>query len=63
MESMCDLSEVFRHMAETAKLLGSTIYKIKEVWKGPDKLQQAYYALRSLLKALNSSERYPHWSP
>ena len=52
MEGMCDLSEVFRHMAETAKLLGSAIYEIKEVRKGPDELWQANYALRSLLKGL-----------
>ena len=38
MEGKHDLSEVFRHMAETAKLLGSAIYKIKEVWKEPDEL-------------------------
>ena len=37
-DGMCDLSEVFRCMAETAGLLGSAIYKIQEVWKGPDKL-------------------------
>ena len=37
-ESMHDLSEVFRHMAKTAKLLGLAIYEIKEVWKGPDEL-------------------------
>ena len=45
-----DLSQVFRHMAENTKLLGLAIYKIQEVWKGPDKLQQANYALRSLPK-------------
>ena len=40
-----DLSEIFRHMAKSTKLLGSAIYKIQEVWKGPDKLQQANYTL------------------
>ena len=49
MEGMHDLSEVFRWMAE---LLGLAIYKIQEVWKGPDELQQANYALRSLPKGL-----------
>ena len=39
-------------MVETAKLLGLAIYKIQEVWKGPDELQQANYALRSLPKGL-----------
>ena len=41
-----------RHMAKSTKLLGSHIYKIQEVWKGPDELQQANYALRSLPKGL-----------
>ena len=53
MKGTCDLSEVFRHMAESTKLLGSAIYKIQEVWKGPDELQQANYTLRSLPKGLN----------
>ena len=35
-------------MAKSAELLGSAIYEIQEVWKGPDKPQQANYALRSL---------------
>ena len=39
-------------MAKSAKLLGSAIYKIKGVWKGPDELRQANYALRALLKGL-----------
>ena len=51
-DGMHDLSEVFRHMAETTGLLGLGIYEIQEVWKGPDKLQQADYALRSLPKGL-----------
>ena len=52
MDGTCDLSEVFRHMAESVKLLGLAIYEIQEVWKGPDELQQANYALRSLTKGL-----------
>ena len=52
MEGMHDLSEVFRHMAMTTELLGLAIYKIQEVWKGPDELQQANYTLRSLPKGL-----------
>ena len=47
-----DLSEVFRQMAKRAKLLGSAIYKIQEVWMGLDELWQANYALRSLPKGL-----------
>ena len=57
---MCDLSEVFRNIAETMKLLGSAIYEIQEVWKGPDELLQANYALRSLLKGLKISLRGTH---
>ena len=52
MEGMHDLSEVFRHMAESGMLLGLAIYEIQEAWKGPDELQQANYALRSLPKGL-----------
>ena len=51
-EGTWDLLEVFRWMAESTELLGSAIYKIQEVWMGPDKLQQANYALRSLPKGL-----------
>ena len=51
-ENSHDLSDIFWHMAETAELLGSGIYKIKEVWAGPDKLQQANYVLRTLPKGL-----------
>ena len=51
-ENIHDLSDVFQHMAETTQLLGSTIYEIKEVWPGPDELQQANYALRTLPKGL-----------
>ena len=46
-------------MAKTAKLLGLAIYEIKEVWKGPDKLQQANYALRTLLKGLKFLRAVP----
>ena len=38
MEGTRDLSEIFRNMAKTAKLFGSAIYEIKELWKGPDGL-------------------------
>ena len=51
-EGTCNLSEVFRWMAKSAELLGTTIYKIQEVWTGPDELQQTNYALRSLPKDL-----------
>ena len=52
MENTHDLSHIFWYMAETAKLLGLAIYEIKEVWKGPNELQQASYTLRTLPKGL-----------
>ena len=51
-ENTHDLSDIFQCMAKTTKLLGSAIYEIKEVWKGPDEMQQANYTLRILLKGL-----------
>ena len=39
-------------MAETAGLLGTAIYEIKEAWTGWDELWQANYALRTLPKGL-----------
>ena len=53
-ENTHDLSDIFWHMDGTAELLGSAIYEIKEVWKGPDELQQGNYTLRTLPKGLNS---------
>ena len=41
-------------MIETAGLLGSAIYEIKEAWTGWDELQQANYMLRTLPKGLKS---------
>ena len=46
-------------MGKTTKLLGLAIYEIKEVWKEPDELQQANYALRSLLKGLKFLRAVP----
>ena len=51
-ENTHDLSDVFWHMVQTAELLSSTIYKIKEAQTGPDELQQANYMLRTLPKGL-----------
>ena len=39
-------------VAESTNLLGTAIHKIQAVWMGPDELQQANYALRSLPKGL-----------
>ena len=59
MENTRDLSDIFWCMVETAKLLGLAIYEIKEVWKGLDELQQANYALRTLLKGLKFLRAVP----
>ena len=52
MEGTHNLLEVFRKMAKSAKLLGTSIYKIQALWTGLDELRQANYALRSLPKGL-----------
>ena len=59
MEGTHDLLEVFRQMAESADLLGTTIHEIQEVWMGPVELKQANYALRSLPKGLNFLHAVP----
>ena len=51
-EGTHNLSEVFRHMATSTKLLGISIYEIQASLTGPDELRQANYALRSLPKGL-----------
>ena len=51
-ENSCNFTDIFRHMIETAGLLGSAIYEIKEAWTGQDELWQANYALRTLPKGL-----------
>ena len=50
MEGIHNFLEVFRQMATSAKLLGTSIYEIKASWTGPDEPRQANYALRSLPK-------------
>ena len=52
MEGNCNLSEIFKQMATSTKLLGTSIYKIQGSWMGADELKQANYALRSLPKGL-----------
>ena len=52
MEGTCDLLEIFRQVAESAELLGTSIYKIQTVWTGLDELRQTDCALRSLPKGL-----------
>ena len=52
MDGTHNLSEVFRWMAASTELLGTSIYKIQVSWTGLDELRQAIYALRSLPKGL-----------
>ena len=51
-EGTCNLTEVFKQMAKSTDLLGTTIHEIQVVWTRPDELWQANYALRSLPKGL-----------
>ena len=48
----CDISEVFKKLAEKAGLLGTDIYEIEASWTGPEELKQANYTLWSLPKGL-----------
>ena len=51
-EGTHDLSEIFRQMATSTDLLGTSIYEIQASWMGLDELRQANHALRSLPKGL-----------
>ena len=51
-EGTCNLSEIFKWMATSAKLLGTSIYEIQASWTGLNELRQANYALRSFPKGL-----------
>ena len=44
-EGTCNITEIFRQMAKSAKLLGTSIYEIEALWTGLDELRQANYAL------------------
>ena len=43
MEGTCNLSEIFKQMATSVKLLDTSIHEIQVSWTGPDKLKQANY--------------------
>ena len=58
-EGTHNLLEIFRQMAESAKLLGTSTYNIQVLWTGPDDLRQANYALRSLPKGLKFLHMVP----
>ena len=38
-EGTCDLSEIFRQMVTSARLLGTSIYEIQVSWTEPDELR------------------------
>ena len=45
MEGTHDLSEIFKQMATSTELLGTSIYEIQASWMGPDELKEANYCL------------------
>ena len=49
-DSSQDLSRIFKKLAVSAGLLGTTIYEIQSSWTGPEELKQANYTLWSLPK-------------
>ena len=58
-EGTHDLSEIFKQMVTSTKLLGTSIYEIQASWTGPEELKQANYALRSLPKGLKFLHAVP----
>ena len=48
----CDLSGMFKHLATSAGLLGTSIYETQSPWTGQEELKQANYVLLSLPKGL-----------
>ena len=55
----CDLSKIFKKLAEGAGLLGTDIYEIQASWTGPEELKQANYTLQSLPKGLKFLRAMP----
>ena len=51
-ETSCDMADISWSMIESAGLLSSEIYEIKEIWTGQSELQYTNYALRTLPKGL-----------
>ena len=58
-DGTCDLSDVFKELAESTGLLGEAIYEIQLSWTRPEKLKQANYILRSLPKGLRFLRAVP----
>ena len=55
----CDLSGMFKHLAISAGLLGTSIYETQSPWTGPEELKQANYMLLSLPKGLKFLQAVP----
>ena len=51
-DSTHSLSEIFKQMAISADLLGTSIHEIQASWTGPNELKQGNYALLTLPKGL-----------
>ena len=59
-DGTCDLSDVFKELAESAGLLGEAIYEIHLSWTGPEELKQANYALQSLSQRIKIPQGGAH---
>ena len=54
-----DLSGIFKKLAVSAGLLGTTVYEMQSSWTGPEELKQANYTLQSLPKGLKFLRAVP----
>ena len=50
--NMADLSNIFKELAQEAGLLGESIFKIQQSWKGLEHLKHANYIFQSQSKGL-----------
>ena len=55
----CNLSGMFKHLATSVGLLGTSIYETQSPWTGPEELKQANYVLLSLPKGLKFLQEVP----
>ena len=58
-DSNCDLSGMFKCMATSVGLLGTSIYETQSPWTGPEELKQANYIFLSLPKGLKFLQAVP----
>ena len=52
-EDAFDLTEVFRELAEKARLLGTEIHLVQDLWEGKNELHSVYYMVRGSAKDLH----------